>query len=633
MQNRFFADNDPPRLPHTVAGGSDAALRLIADAMPQIVWIADADGRFEFCNQAWHEFSGIVPDGPLEQCIESVLHPDDSDRCQAIWRDAVKNATVFEIECRFRRASDGAYRWHLVRAHTLKDETGAVAKWIGSSTDINDQKDAQRALRDSIEDVERQVRDRTAELQTTNMQLLEAISERRRAAAIHEQDTQRLNDIIATQAMLMQAGMTLRSFLDLAARKVHRLTGATGTVVELIEGNEVVSAAATGSTAPFIGFRKNIAGSLSGLCIRKRQILKCDNALTDPRVDAEACLKVGAVSLVVAPLYDKGEAIGVLKILSTQPAAFGQRDMQTLELMAGLLGAAIAQQVQIHSNERLLAERTNAVSALQSEIDNRLRSELRLQQAERRIRILLERSHDAFFCMDGEGVIVDWNKQAESMFGWPSKDAMGSQFAALMLPEEARAGLDAQIRMIANADESTLINKRIEMTALQPDGRTIPVELLLFPVREDDARVVNVFVRDIGRQKQIEEKIIPNEKRLRTIADNLPAWIAYLDANQRYCFANAYYATESGIDPADLIGHALIDVVGSRRYADMKERLDEVMRGSEVRYERTIKSNRGAMRQKVHYIPDIAKDGTVSGFFSIVTRIGDYEEIDEAASH
>ena len=247
-----------------------ASMHLIADAIPQIVWIAGPLGEWEFCNHAWRAFTGLSLEESISRKWEAVLHPDDSSKWQAAWQKALQDGSEFETECRFCSVSGREYRWHLSRAHAFKNNEGTVIKWVGSSTDIEDQKAAQQALHDVVQDVERQVKERTAELLTTNMQLLEAISERRRTAALHELDTQRLNDIIATQALLVQAGLNLPAFLKLAAEKIHRLTGASGTVVEIIEGNDVVAAAATGITVPFIGFRMNMAGSLFGVCIRRQ---------------------------------------------------------------------------------------------------------------------------------------------------------------------------------------------------------------------------------------------------------------------------------------------------------------------------------------------------------------------------
>jgi PAS domain S-box-containing protein len=601
-------------------------MHLIADAIPQIVWIANPRGDLEFFNQAWRGFTGLALEESIERGWEAVLHPEDIPEWRTYWLDALLSGVAFETECRIRRASDGMYRWHLSRAHAFRNDDGTVIKWVGSSTDINDQKVAQQALHEVVEGVEQQVKERTAELLTTNMQLLDAISERRRAAAMQERDTQRLNDIIATQALLVQAGLNLPSFLKLAAEKIHRLTGATGTVVEIIEGNDVVSAAATGITVPFLGFRTSMAGSLSGLCIRRRQILKCDNAGDDPRVNKEACLKVGAVSLVVAPLYNKGAAIGALKILSDMPTAFDQRDVQTLELMAGLLGAAVAQQVHMASNERLLAERTNALTALQTEIENRLHSEQQLREAEQRTRLLLETSHDAFFSVNGDGIILDWSSQAEKMFGWLRHEVVGKQFAALLIPEYARARLLAEIDQINLAGKTTEINKRMALTALHRFGGAKSIELSIASVRDGEAQIVNGFVRDIGRHRKTESRLAGRENTLRTIADNLPAWIAYIDAEERYLFANTYYFTQSGINPDDIIGRSLTDVVGESRYAGMKDSVSEAIRGNEMRYEQTVNTKNGAIRQHVHYVPDIAENGVVLGFYSVVINASELEE-------
>jgi PAS domain S-box-containing protein len=101
----------------------------------------------------------------------------------------------------------------------------------------------------------------------------------------------------------------------------------------------------------------------------------------------------------------------------------------------------------------------------------------------------------------------------------------------------------------------------------------------------------------------------------------VPAWIAYLDAQQRYLYVNAYYAVESGVAPDDIIGRSLADVVGKERYATMKEKIDEALQGVEVKYELTMGSRHGLVHQHVHYIPDVGDDGKARGLFSIVTTI------------
>jgi PAS domain S-box-containing protein len=137
---------------------SERQLRLLADAMPHIVWSARPDGLFDFFNQRWYEFIGeSVQEMPGEQ-IKSILHPDDVDRWSESWRSALASERAFEIECRCWDWKSSKYRWHLGRAIPLRDQSGKVEKWAGTYTDVDDQKQFS-------EELERRVVQRTAELE------------------------------------------------------------------------------------------------------------------------------------------------------------------------------------------------------------------------------------------------------------------------------------------------------------------------------------------------------------------------------------------------------------------------------------------------------------------------------------
>jgi two-component system sensor histidine kinase/response regulator len=124
---------------------SETRWRQLADAMPQIVWAAAPNAWIDYFNQRWIEYTGVSPDLPLAHQLVAATHPDDLERSMAAWREAVVNGQRFEGGCRFRRASDGEYRWHLVRALPVRDAGGAIAKWYGTCTDIQDQKVATEA--------------------------------------------------------------------------------------------------------------------------------------------------------------------------------------------------------------------------------------------------------------------------------------------------------------------------------------------------------------------------------------------------------------------------------------------------------------------------------------------------------
>jgi len=138
-----FRDQTEERRAERVLRESEAGLRLLAEALPQLVWTASGDGRVDSFNARWREYTG-QPAGA--EAWEPVLHPDDREQAVALWRDAVARQREFEVEHRLRRA-DGEYRWFLRRAILLRDGEGPGGRWFGTCTDIHDLKVSQEVLR------------------------------------------------------------------------------------------------------------------------------------------------------------------------------------------------------------------------------------------------------------------------------------------------------------------------------------------------------------------------------------------------------------------------------------------------------------------------------------------------------
>lgn len=160
-----------------------------------------------------------------------------------------------------------------------------------------------------------------------------------------------LMEIIQAQAAIAGFGPDLGGVMAFAAERVQTLTGATGAMIELAEGDEMVYRATSGMAGGQLGLRLKRAGSLSGLCVAESAILRCDDSDDDPRVDRDACRAVGLRSMVVAPLVHNGTAVGVLKIASPATAAFCERDIRVLGLMSGLIAAAMFNAARYETSE------------------------------------------------------------------------------------------------------------------------------------------------------------------------------------------------------------------------------------------------------------------------------------------
>jgi len=128
----------------------------------------------------------------------------------------------------------------------------------------------------------------------------------------------------------------------LLVERAQYITGATGTALALPQGEEMVCRASAGSSAPAVGARLQVRSGLTGESISRRQLLRCDNAETDPRVNLETCRALGIESIVVLPLVRRtGEVRGLFELFSDHPYAFEERDLIALERMADLTVTAL----------------------------------------------------------------------------------------------------------------------------------------------------------------------------------------------------------------------------------------------------------------------------------------------------
>jgi diguanylate cyclase len=193
------------------------------------------------------------------------------------------------------------------------------------------------------------------------------IEAERQTAMDHRAEAERLAQIVAVQHEVAWHRLDLQAAMETITERTQVLTGADGCVIEMLEGMEMVYRAASGTAARYIGLRLKAETSLSGRCAWEQVVLRCEDTETDDRVDRDACRKVGLRSMVVVPLSQRGQAVGVLKVLSSQVNAFTERDVATLELMAGVLSATMRDAVAANTIQAANEWLTEANAALVSQ--------------------------------------------------------------------------------------------------------------------------------------------------------------------------------------------------------------------------------------------------------------------------
>ena len=150
------------RLAQAAVAESEARFRAFTEAVPNQVWSATPDGRLDWANQRTFDYDGSDQRRLDEQGWEAHVHPDDIERAGEAWSRSLATGEPYVTEFRLRRF-DGEYRWHIARAVALRDGDGGIERWIGTNTDIHDERRAREELADLNATLEQRVEERTRE--------------------------------------------------------------------------------------------------------------------------------------------------------------------------------------------------------------------------------------------------------------------------------------------------------------------------------------------------------------------------------------------------------------------------------------------------------------------------------------
>jgi diguanylate cyclase (GGDEF)-like protein len=246
--------------------------------------------------------------------------------------------------------------------------------------------------------------------------------------------------------------------MHLVASRAQEITGATSSVIELPEGDEMVYAVTSGEATPYLGIRMDRRSTLSGLALDRDQVLYCEDTEIDPRVDRRASRRVNLRSMIAVPLKHDGKAVGVLKVYSPDPRRFGEADVETLSLLSEAISAHLA-----HAELFEVAAKEGRTDALTGLFNRRAYEERRVVEAARSARY----GHPLALCIFD----LDGFKAVNDRYGHPAGDEVlqgvarvigssrltddafrigGDEFAVLM-PQTTLEGGKIAARRLADA--------------------------------------------------------------------------------------------------------------------------------------------------------------------------------------
>jgi PAS domain S-box-containing protein len=169
--------------------------------------------------------------------------------------------------------------------------------------------------------------------------------------------------------------------------------------------------------------------------------------------------------------------------------------------------------------DRRVAQRTAELAAANEELRQEIADRKRAQEAFRRVeeqaRAIVDSALDAVVVMDADGIITEWNRQAEETFGWTRPEALGRRMSETIIPAQYRLSHERGLEQFFKTGQGPVLNRRIEINGLRRDGTEFPVELAITPLKTGDTWTFSAFVRDISERKRAEEKLRQSELNLR----------------------------------------------------------------------------------------------------------------------
>jgi PAS domain S-box-containing protein len=201
--------------------------RLLAEAVPSMVWTARVDGYVDYVNRPALDYFGCAFPEIEGWNWDKFVHPEDLPACRTRWLHSLATGEAYEISMRVRRGSDSAFRWHLVRALPVRDAAGAIMLWVGAGTDIDEQKQLETLLQESRTQLEASVELRTRDLLSVNNALLNEIAERKQTEKALRASQEKLRKL---STHLQSARESERAAV---AREIHDELGATLTAVKM----------------------------------------------------------------------------------------------------------------------------------------------------------------------------------------------------------------------------------------------------------------------------------------------------------------------------------------------------------------------------------------------------------------
>ncbi len=417
------------------------------------IFMVDAKGRISSWNAGAAQTSGYSA-AEIVGHEMAVFYPPEERARSVPATDLARAARAGRVELEgWRLRKDGSQYWGNAVLTALRDDRGVVTGFACVTRDLTLRKSAEDALR---------------------------------ARSDH------LQAVVAAQQEITTGGLALAGMLPRMAERARGLTGADAAIVELRDADGVLTRAHSGHATLDHRLSSLLAPGWPGPRSGLPECLRFDDRVTPQDVNAAACGAAGVGALLAIPLVHEGVLLGCLAVTASSPLAFDEQDVQTLQLMGGMLGGPVAHAQAFEAKRALVAERTLALAAY--------------RESEARFRAAMDASLDALFILgavrDDDGRIVDFeyldtNRRGEELCGLSRAALLGERMSCVFTGEED-GGL---VRAFADVVETRVaVEREREMATTRARRRWIQEQVV--PLEDG----VTVTMRDVTARREAEEE-------------------------------------------------------------------------------------------------------------------------------
>lgn len=517
---------------------SEAQFKTLSDRVPNFVWFGTPDGRIHYLNRRWYEYTGQREGEALDFGWTATVHPEDAGRTMDEWQRALSTGNNYEVELRYRR-HDGEYRWYVARAEPLKDATGAITGWFGTSTDIHERRQAEEEARAESEALE--------------------ILNRTGAAIASEIDLERVVQTV-TDAGVELTGAQFGAFFY----NLHNEKGESYTLYTI-------------SGVPrehFSKFPMPRNTQVFEPTFRGDGIVRSDDITQDPRYGRNAPYRgmpeghLPVRSYLAVPVVSRSaEVIGGLFFGHSDTGVFSERDERLLRGIAAQAAIAI-------DNARLFR-------AAQHEIAQRVRKEVALRESEEFSRSVVESSGDCIKVLGLDGTLRFMNESGRCRMEIEDLAAICGRPWSDLWPRDSLADVEAALEAARGGGIG-------RFSAFCPTAKGTPKwwDVIVTPVLGADDRPIRLvsISRDITEQRKSEEarQLLLRElnhrvKNLFAIASGMVTMTAR-NATSVKAMAEGLKGRLHALAKAhELIRSAITTEVGHQQNASLRSLIEEVV--------------------------------------------------------